>query len=128
MKLRIKDVNNLQELLFLLSKQSFPVRLSYKILKLTKKIEFETEFYFKELGEIINKYATRDEKGEIILSGNSFLPQEDLREECLSEIKELESLIVEIPDSENIYFTLDEIEQLSLTPSELAKFEMFIKE
>lgn len=128
MKLKIKDVNNLQELLFLLSKQSFPVRLSYKILKLTKKIEFETEFYFKELGEIINKYATRDEKGEIILSGNSFLPQEDLREECLSEIKELESLIVEIPDSENIYFTLDEIEQLSLTPSELAKFEMFIKE
>lgn len=87
-----------------------PIRLAYKFNKLGKALDIETDFVNSKLRDIQNKYAEKDENGELIVSENGTLHIPDsVIPEYNGEINELLGLEIEIPD---IKFTLDELEKL----------------
>lgn len=87
-----------------------PIRLAYKFNKLGHALDIETDFVDSKLRDIQNKYAEKDEKGELIVSENGTLHIPDsVIPEYNGEINELLGLEIEIPD---IKFTLDELEKL----------------
>lgn len=101
-------------------------RLAYKILKLCKGAAEEEQFYDKKRTEIIQEYAVKDDNGQVKTSEDgmiSIIP--DKITEANKAIQELNELEVEAP---NIKFTLDELEELKLSVSDMFVLEAFIEE
>lgn len=109
-----------------LAKTSMPIRLAYKITKLLNQIEKDYNFYIEETKKIIIKYAERDEQGQLISTENgSITLQKNLISEAEKELLELSEIEVDLP---SISFTLDELETLNITPSDLQSLLPFIEE
>ena len=109
-----------------LAKTSMPIRLAYKITKLLNQIEKDYSFYIEETKKIIVKYAERDEQGQLISTENgSITLQKNLISEAEKDLLELSEIEVDLP---SISFTLDELETLNITPSDLQPLLPFIEE
>ncbi len=99
-------------------------KLSYKLLKFIKAIEFEENFLNEKLRSILKEYAKKDEKGNFVQDENGNICLiEDKKEECEKAIAELNNLEIEKP---NFSFTLDELENLPLSVVDMAIIEDFI--
>ena len=115
--MKIIEALKFLELYLKLRDQSLPLKTSYKLSKLARRLETEQNFYQDKLRKILSQYAEKDEKGEIKFNERGdivFIP-ETIRE-CEKEITELQNFKIE--DIE-ITFTLDELEALQITPLEL---------
>ncbi|WP_251183412.1 hypothetical protein [Anaerocaecibacter muris] len=101
-----------------------PPRLSYKLLKFIKAIEFEEEFFNTKFRELLQDCGKKDENGKFVLdnNGNIVLEKSD---EFKKAIEELNNIEVTVPD---ISFTLDELQNLTLSVLDIAIIEDFIKE
>lgn len=99
-------------------------RLSYKLLKFIKAIEFEEEFFNSKFREIVDDCAKKDEQGKFITdkNGNIALEKSDKFKKAVEELNDIE---ITAPD---ISFTLDELQGLTLSVLDIALIEDFIKE
>lgn len=71
------------------------------------------------------EYAELDDKGEIIYSEDGGMKiKKDKINECQNQIFQLKKMPVSIPD---VFFSLEELQDLNLTMEELATFLPFIK-
>ena len=98
---------------------NLPLKVAYKLNKIKKAIEKESEFYSEKFQEIIENYAKKDDDGNLIFSeGNDqIMIQEDKIEECNEAIINLQTLEVEI---DNCNLTIEDFgEDLQCTPDEL---------
>lgn len=101
-------------------------KLAYKIMKLCKSVATEEEFYNNRRNEIINEYAVRDENGQIIVSDDGMISiVKDKIDEANAALQELNSIEVEAP---NIKFTLDELDELKLSVTDMFVLDAFIEE
>lgn len=75
-----------------------PLKAAYKINKIKKNVEKEAEFYSDKFQEIVDKYAQKDDEGNVKFSEDKeqILIQEDKIEECNKALEELQTLEVEI--------------------------------
>lgn len=91
-----------------------PMRLSYKFLKLFKKIQDEIDFYQKEQFKILEEFALKDDNGNFQYTEDKtgVKIKEGTELECEQKMTELLNIDAEI---ENIKFTLDELEKLNLS-------------
>lgn len=107
--------------------QSLNIRLAYKLNKLNNRLVEEIEFYNTELQRALTTYAQVDDEGNFIpnAEGTGFLIKNGMVMECHQKINELQNL--EIEDL-NITFTLDELENLTITPAELSCIESLVIE
>ena len=123
--MKLSQIENLKNTLLTISQKELPFRLAYKISKLLDQVEKDSAFYTEKFRNIVVKYAERDEKGEIVFEGDNIkIPQNKLS----AAEKELEDLNnVEATDI-NVTFTLDELEDLQMKPSELQGLLPFIEE
>lgn len=110
-----------------ISSQTLPIKLAYKLNKLNCKIKNDGAFYEESLEKILQEYAEIDEKGNFIQNeaGDGIVIKEGLVNECHQKIKELQELSLETSD---IFFTIEELEPLSITPAELNCLFSLIKE
>lgn len=94
------------------------IKVAYKLNKLYNQIMVEASFYEDSLNKILNKYAQKDELGNFVQNKNNtgVLIEPEFIEICHKEIRELQSIEF---DTGNIIFSLDELEDLKLTLSEL---------
>lgn len=94
MKIKNKDLGTAKDILMNLSLKGATQRLRTRFCK--KIEEHELKIYRAELNEIIDKYAEKDENGNIkMLSATSFkVPPEDLQD-YLDEVNELENEFME---------------------------------
>jgi hypothetical protein len=95
-------------------------------MKFCKSVATEEEFYNTKRNEIISIYAVRDEAGNIAVTDDgmvSILP--DKVTEANAALNELNSLEVEAP---NVKFTLDELEGLELSVTDMFALDAFIEE
>ena len=78
--------------------QVIPLKGAYKINKIRKNVEKESEFYSDKFQEIVDKYAQKDDDGKIKFSddGNQILIQQDKISECNDALEDLQNLEVEI--------------------------------
>lgn len=116
---------SLQQVFDNIKNQKFNINLQYKILKLQKAIKEEQEIYEEQLTLNCSQYFEKDENGETIIneSGGIKIIQGH-QFQCQQTIKILNNCMVQLPD---IYFSLDELQELNLSFGNLSLFEPFIK-
>lgn len=98
---------------------NLPLKGAYKLNKIRKAIEKESEFYQEKFQEIVNTYAKMDENGQIVFSedGSQILIKDGMVEECNKALEELQKLEVQI---ENYNLSIDDFgEDLECTPDQL---------
>ena len=101
------------------SDTNLPLKVAYKLNKIRKAVEKESEFYADKFQEIVHTYAKIDENGEIVFSedGSQILIKDGMVEECNKALTELQGLEVQI---ENYNLSIDDFgEDLQCTPDQL---------
>jgi hypothetical protein len=98
--------------------KKMPVKTAYKLSKLAKRAEEETQFYQSQFQKIIDEYALRED-GQLVysedMSSIKIIPGKE--DECAQKIVELRELEVDIKD---LTFSIDEFENLELTVAEMS--------
>ena len=105
---------------------SLPLKGAYKINKIKKAVEKESEFYQEKFQEIVNQYAQKDDNGELVFSddGNQIMIKDGMVEECNKALEDLQGLEIEI---DNYGLTLDDLgEDAECTPEELEALMPFM--
>ena len=106
---------------------SIPLKGAYKINKIQKAVEKEGEFYATKFQEILDKYAKKDENGDLIFNedGTQITIQEDKIVECNEALENLQNLEIEI---NNYNLSIDDLgEDLECTPEELSALMPFME-
>lgn len=119
-------LSSLEQIFDKLSSQTFAIQTQYKFLKLKNSIKEELEIYRIQYASLLDRFCEKDEEGNLITNGTDGYKVDPKKmpelEKAVTEIQEVE---IQIPD---IYFSLDELEDLGLTFYELNVLEPFIKE
>lgn len=108
------------------SDTNLPLKGAYKLNKIRKAVDKEGEFYSEKFQEIVNKYAKKDEDGNLIFSDdeNQIMVKDDMINECNDALINLQELEVEI---DNCNLTIDDFgEGFECTPDELAVLMPFM--
>lgn len=116
--MKINEALTFRSLYFRLKDEPLNIKLAYKLNKLNLRTLSEVEFYETSLQKILKECAQIDENGNLKATedGTGILIKPEYLEECHSKINELESIEFEA----DIKFTLDELEELKITPAELS--------
>ena len=106
--------------------KKMPIKTTYKLSRLAKRIEEEAQFYQQEFARIVDEYALK-ENGQLVYSEDmtsiKIIPGKE--DECSNKIIELKELDVDLSQFE---FTLDEFESLELTLAEMSSILPLIKD
>ena len=123
--MKMYEVLALQDFCALTQDKKLPIKTTYKISRLNRRVEEELQFYQKEFMRIVNEYALK-ENGELVYSDDmtsiKIIPGKE--EECSNKIVELKDLDIDI----NIVFTIEELEGLDLTVSQMGSILPLIKD
>ena len=101
---------------------TLPLKGAYKLNKIKKAVEKESEFYTEKFQEIVEKYARRNDEGNLVFSddGNQIMIKEGMVEECNRALEDLQNLEVEI---ETYGFNLNDLGEDKL-PLLLLRFHL----
>lgn len=123
--MKMYEVLALQDFCALTQDKKLPIKTTYKISRLNRRVEEELQFYQKEFMRIVNEYALK-ENGELVYSDDmtsiKIIPGKE--EECSNKIIELKDLDIDI----DIVFTIEELEGLDLTVSQMSSILPLIKD
>ena len=109
------------------SNTTLPLKGAYKLNKIKKAIEKESEFYGEKFQEIVSTYAKQDDNGNLVYSedGNQIMIKDGMVEECNKALEDLQNLEVQI---ENYGLTLEDLgNDIECTPEELETLMPFIE-
>ena len=124
----ICSVESLKEIGLLIDKlkeKTFDINTQYKFIKLSKVIKEESQYAVEQELLLFNAYGERDEKGQFITNEQGGVKiKQDCLAECLEKLTQLSKRTVQLPD---LYFSIDELQELGLTLGELEILEPFIK-
>mgnify|MGYP003437781478 CR=1 FL=1 len=101
------------------------IRLAYKMNKLGKLLDNETQFFRETIQKETLECALKDENGNPVISNGNYRLQPEKIEEYNSKLTEILTTEITIED---ISFTLDELAPIEISMSELNSFEKFIQE
>lgn len=127
MKLTIKDLVLFYNLYDQIKDRAPSIKTAYKMNKIYERAAQEQTFVQEQQQKIAEKYAQRDEKGNLILTDDKtdILVEPSKMNECKKALRELVEIEVELPDYS---FTLDELEPLKLSINDLQPLMNFICE
>ena len=127
MKLTIKDLVLFYNLYDQIKDRAPSIKTAYKMNKIYERAAQEQTFIQEQQQKIAEKYAQRDEKGNLILTDDKtdILVEPSKTNECKKALRELVEIEVELPDYS---FTLDELEPLKLSINDLQPLMNFICE
>lgn len=126
MQITMNDMVAINQILSEHKNDKMPPRTAYKFYKILSSFENDFAFFQAHYKEIIEKYAEKDESGELkIDSSNNFtIPKENVADYA-KEMGELLDTEIEVP---NYTFTLDELDMLDITIQEASSLDSIIKE
>lgn len=107
--------------------ENLPAGLAYKIMKLIKNTQNDVDFYQEKYSDIIQQYAERDDKGQLIQTEDhqGIKIQENKKDECVQKLSELNNTEV---DKINIKFSLAELEPYEFSITDMLILDEVIKE
>lgn len=125
--MKMYEILELSNLYNSIKDTKMPIKTTYKFSRLMRRAEQELNFYSEEFGKIIETYAKTDENGNYCFSpdGQSIEIIDGKSVECNTKITELRNLEVDIND---IKFSLDEIDCLNISITELSCLMSLIEE
>jgi len=103
-----------------------PLKGAYKLNKIRKAVEKESEFYSEKFQEIVNTYAKKDENDQIVFSedGSQIMIKDGMVAECNQALEDLQKLEVQI---ENYDLTIEDLgDDLECTPDQLEALMPFM--
>ena len=106
---------------------TLPLKGAYKLNKIKKAVEKEGEFYTEKFQEIVDKYAKKDNDGNLVFSddGNQIMIKDGMVDECNKALEDLQELEVEI---DNFGLTLNDLgDDVECTPDELDALMPFME-
>lgn len=126
-KLQIKKVLTMLDTLEKIKTKYMPIQTSYRIARLIPTLEKEKQTYFETLRKVIEKYGIRDENGNLQFSedGNTIPIIPEFKDRCLSEINELETVMIEI---DLPIFSINEFEGLDLSIEDIINLDVILSE
>lgn len=125
MLIKRKSLDKINNLFQKLANQCFDVKLQYKLIKIKKAIQEENAIYQEQVYKNCEPYFEKTPNGQPVINENGgFKIREDCINECNKVLLELDKMDVQVPD---IYLSLDELNDLNLTFSELEVLEPFIQ-
>lgn len=123
--MKIKQLIEAKRVIMPLVQEKLSPRLSYKLMKFIKEIEVEEDFYNKKLNELVDKYGERDENDKLVYTDDGVKIREDKMSDCNAELQEIGDVDVDAP---SITFTLDELDSVKLSVSDMFFLQDFIVE
>lgn len=116
--MKMYEVLDLQVLYNSIANIKLPLKTTYKFTRLMKRAKEEIAFYQEKFREIIEEYGVK-ENGEYRLTpdGQSIVIIPGKEVECNTRLAELRNLDISI---EGISFTIDELEGIDVSISELS--------
>ena len=106
---------------------TLPLKGAYKLNKIKKAVEKESEFYQEKFQEIIDTYAQKNDNGSLVYSedGTQIMIKDGMVEDCNKAIDDLQSLEVQI---ENYGLSLSDLgDDVECTPDELEALMPFME-
>lgn len=105
-KVTMSQVLNLRQNISFFLSQKLPLPVAYKLNKINNATRKEADFYQDKFNEIVEKYAKKDENGNLVFSedGEQIIIKDDLVSECNDALEELMDLEIEI---DNLGLTID---------------------
>lgn len=108
------------------SNTNLPLKGAYKLNKIKKNLEKDADFYTEKFNEILDKYAKKDENGELVFSesGSEIMIKDDKISECNEALENLQNLEVQI---ENYNLSIEDLgDNFECTPDQLSSLMPFI--
>ena len=116
--MKMFEILELQNLYNSIVNIKLPLKTTYKFTRLMKRAEEEISFYQEKFREIVEEYGVK-ENGEYKLTSDgqsiAIIPGKEI--ECNQKLAELRNLDVQI---DNIKFTIEELEGIDVSISELS--------
>lgn len=127
MNLKISQVMEFHAVYSTLKEQEMPIKLAYRLNQIEEICEKKVVFYETKMRDIITRYSEKDNDGKpVFLEDNKSIKiSPEHVQECTEKIQELAELDVDLPD---IKFTLDQLDELKLSISEVKALMPFINE
>ncbi len=125
MKVTMGEAFQINEVFQSFIEQKLAFNLSYKIMKLLTSLENDIKFYNQKVQELLDNYAKRDEEGKYIENNGSISIQEDKFQEFQKAYQEIQECEIELP---NIKFTMEELNNLEISPKEVYALKSIIEE
>ena len=115
--MKLYEVLSIQNFYNLIMNAKLPIKTTYKLTRLMRRVEEETQFYRNEFAKIVDEYAVK-ENGQLVYSEDmtSIKIIEGKEDECSAKISELKNL--ELGFSE-FKFSIEEFEKLELSVSDM---------
>ena len=125
-KIILNDVVNATGTFNKIMQQSFKGSLAFKIARLARELDKEMQTFNEERQKIIQKYAKKDENGELITDENGNVTFDtDKVQEVNEEFNSLLSTELEVNADK---LPMDYMDSFELTPQEMLGIEMFFEE
>lgn len=105
---------------------TLPVKTSYWLSRLIKKINSEAETYHKERQKIIDRLCDRDEKGEPVSVGPGMISLKDHQQEFMEAMNKLGDIDISI-DINKIKIKLAEIPEGVISAMDFPTLEPFVE-
>lgn len=129
MQINFQQLNALKSTLEKLQSLSLPFKTKYQLTKLASSLDKNFEFYSASFRTIIEKYADKDEDGEIKFIDEEkqrvSIPKEKL-DDCNKEFSSLTEVLYDVPDVELNEEIFDELE-VDMSYAEIDVISLFFK-
>ena len=121
MKILLPECLVFQDLYNKTKAKVIPIKLAYAFMKINEENQNNCKFYQDEFNKILNLYCEKTEDGKLKMSddNSSYMIIKDKISECEKAINELNSTEVNFNRVKLPAATLDQLEQIGLTLSEL---------
>ena len=124
--MKMYEVITLQDFYAIVQEIKMPIKTTYKLTRLMRRVEEEIQFYQKEFNSILSEFALK-ENGSFVYSNDNtsikIIPGKE--EECAKRISDLRDLDVSLDEFQ---FNIEEFENLNLTISQMNSILPLIKD
>lgn len=115
--MKLYEVLSIQNFYNLVRDAKLPIKTTYKLTRLIRRVEEEIHFYQTEFAKIVDEYALK-ENGELVYSDDmtSIKIIEGKEDECGAKIVELKNLEIDLSEFK---FSIEEFEKLELSINDM---------
>ena len=125
-KIQLNDVVNATETFSKIMQQSFKGSLAFKIARLARELDKEMQTFNTERQKLVQKYAEKDEDGELKVDENGNVKFDNSKIQEINE--EFNSLLNTELEINADKLPIDSIDAFEITPQEMLQIEKFFDE
>ena len=115
--MKLQEVLSIKNFYSSIQDAKLPIKTTYKLTRLMRRVEEEAQFYQVEFAKIVDEYAQK-KNGELVYSDDmtSIKIIEGKEDESSNKILELKNLEIDLSE---FNFSIEEFERLNLTINEM---------